>query len=130
MLDDSDAPSPSGRAAEIYDTPAPVVLERGQTFFERLYGKVSRRVMGQMDRSGTGDLGLTARLMYGYILSNERVLDAKETSFVAMAGLIPQDVRIVKFPHNAKRVLTSWRAGESAVERASSGSSQQRGHDR
>lgn len=92
MLDDSDAPSPSGRAAEIYDTPAPVVLERGQTFFERLYGKVSRRVMGQMDRSGTGDLGLAARLMYGYILSNERVLDAKETSFVAMAGLIPQDV--------------------------------------
>lgn len=46
-----------------------------------------------MDRSGTEDLGLAARLMYGYILSNEKVLDAKETSFVCIAGLIPQDVR-------------------------------------
>lgn len=50
--------------------------------------------MGQMDRSGTEDLGLTARLMYGYLLSNEKILDAKETSFVAIAGLIPQDVRV------------------------------------
>ncbi|OJD35693.1 carboxymuconolactone decarboxylase [Diplodia corticola] len=92
LLDHSDTPSPSGRATEIYGTPTATVLARGQTFFERLYGKISRRVMGQMDRSGTEDLGLTARLMYGYILSNEKVLDAKETSFVAIAGLIPQDV--------------------------------------
>ncbi|KAL0264626.1 hypothetical protein SLS55_000576 [Diplodia seriata] len=92
LLDHSETPSPSGRATEIYSTPAPAVLERGQAFFERLYGKISRRVMGQMDRSGTEDLGLAARLMYGYILSNEKVLDAKETSFVAIAGLIPQDV--------------------------------------
>lgn len=92
MLDDPDAPSPSGRVAEIYGTPTPTILKRGQTFFERLYGKVSKRIMGQMDRSGTEDLGLTARLMYGYLLSNEKILDAKETSFVAIAGLIPQDV--------------------------------------
>jgi hypothetical protein len=57
-----------------------------------IYGKVSKRVMGQMDRSGTDDLGLTARLMYGYILSNTNVLTAAETSFVLIAGLIPQDV--------------------------------------
>ncbi|EKG18309.1 Carboxymuconolactone decarboxylase [Macrophomina phaseolina MS6] len=92
LLDGPDSPSPSGRTAEIYRTTAPAILERGQTFFEKLYGKISRRVMGQMDRSGTEDLGLTARLMYGYILSNEKILDAKETSFVAIAGLIPQDV--------------------------------------
>lgn len=48
--------------------------------------------MGQMDRSGTEDLGLTARLMYGYILSNTSVLTAAESSFVLIAGLIPQDV--------------------------------------
>ena len=48
--------------------------------------------MGQMDRSGTEDLGITARLMYGYILSNTSVLTAAETSFVLLAGLIPQDV--------------------------------------
>ena len=57
-----------------------------------IYGKVFKRVMGQMDRSGTEDLGLTARLMYGYILSNTNVLTAAETSFVLIAGLIPQDV--------------------------------------
>ena len=46
-----------------------------------------------MDRSGTEDLGLVARLMYGYILSNTRILSASESSFVLIAGLIPQDVR-------------------------------------
>jgi hypothetical protein len=45
-----------------------------------------------MDRSGTENLGLIARLMYGYILSNTNVLTAAETSFVLIAGLIPQDV--------------------------------------
>lgn len=30
--------------------------------------------------------------MYGYILSNTNVLSASETSFVLVAGLIPQDV--------------------------------------
>ena len=49
--------------------------------------------MGGMDRSGTEDLGLTARLMYGYILSNTNVLTAAESSYVLIAGLIPQDVR-------------------------------------
>ena len=47
---------------------------------------------GQMDRSGTEDLGLVARLMYGQILSNTRVLSSSESSFVLLAGLIPQDV--------------------------------------
>lgn len=49
--------------------------------------------MGQLDRSGTEDLGILARLMYGYILSNTSVLSAAETSYVLLAGLIPQDVR-------------------------------------
>ena len=48
--------------------------------------------MGQMDRSGTEDLGITARIMYGYILSNTSVLTAAESSLVLIAGLIPQDV--------------------------------------
>jgi hypothetical protein len=72
--------------------PSSQVLQRGQTFFDTVYGKVSKRVMGQMDRSGTEDLGLTARMMYGYILSNTSVLTAAESSFVLIAGLIPQDV--------------------------------------
>lgn len=48
--------------------------------------------MGQMDRSGTQDIGVVARLMYGYLLSNVQVLDELETSWVLVAGLIPQDV--------------------------------------
>ncbi|MCJ1314356.1 hypothetical protein MMC25_008038 [Agyrium rufum] len=84
--------SPSSRPVEVYDMPSSAILHRGQTFFDNVYGKVSKRVMGQMDRSGTEDLGITARLMYGYILSNTNVLTAAETSYVLLAGLIPQDV--------------------------------------
>ncbi|KAK8160574.1 AhpD-like protein [Phyllosticta citrichinensis] len=92
LLDESPDSSPTGRRAEVYGQSFSSVWERGQLFFEKVYGKISKRVMGQMDRSGTEDLGLAARLIYGYILSNEKVLDAKETSFVCIAGLIPQDV--------------------------------------
>jgi hypothetical protein len=70
-----------------------VILQRGQAFFNKIYGKISRRIMGQMDNSGTEDLGLLARLTYGYVLSNTKVLSAVETSYVLIAGLIPQDVR-------------------------------------
>ncbi|KAK4151176.1 hypothetical protein C8A00DRAFT_17388 [Chaetomidium leptoderma] len=92
LLDDPEAFSPTGRRAEIYDTSASHIIQRGQSFFEAVYGKITKRIMGQMDRSGTEDLGLMARLMYGYVLSNTNVLSAAETSFVMIAGLIPQDV--------------------------------------
>jgi len=92
LLDEPTKCSPTSRATELYDLPASDIMRRGQTFFNQLYGKVSKRVMGQMDRSGTEDLGVTARLMYGYILSNTNVLSAAESSFVLIAGLIPQDV--------------------------------------
>ena len=74
--------------------PSSQILHRGQKFFDRVYGKVSERVMGQMDRSGTEDLGVVARLVYGYLLSNTNVLTPAESSFVLLAGLIPQDVCI------------------------------------
>lgn len=92
QLDEPEDSSPTGRRGDIYNTPAPEIMERGQSFFEAIYGKITKRVMGQMDRSGTEDLGLVARLMYGYVLSNTSVLSAAETSFVMIAGLIPQDV--------------------------------------
>ncbi|KAH8879588.1 hypothetical protein GQ53DRAFT_755915 [Thozetella sp. PMI_491] len=92
LLDEPLGPSPTGRRADIFDVPNAQVLARGQSFFDNLYGKVARRIMGQMDRSGTEDLGLAARLMYGHILSNTSVLTPAETSFVLIAGLIPQDV--------------------------------------
>ena len=86
--------SPTGRSAELYDIPSSKTMQRGQAFFDQIYGKVSKRVMGQMDHSGTEDLGITARLMYGYILSNTNVLTPAESSYVLIAGLIPQDVRV------------------------------------
>jgi len=92
LLDEPLGPSPTMRPVEVYDIPSSRILHRGQTFFDKVYGKVAKRVMGQMDRSGTEDLGITARLMYGYILSNTNVLNAAESSFVLLAGLIPQDV--------------------------------------
>ncbi len=93
LLDEPLAYSPTARPVEVYDMAASAILHRGQVFFDRIYGKVSKRVMGQMDRSGTEDLGIAARLMYGYVLSNTNVLTPAETSFVLLAGLIPQDVR-------------------------------------
>ncbi|KAK4179100.1 hypothetical protein QBC36DRAFT_365161 [Triangularia setosa] len=92
LLDEPQGPSPTGRTSDFYGTPVTQILKRGQDFFEGIYGKITKRVMGQMDRSGTEDLGLIARLVYGYILSNTNVLSAVETSYVMIAGLIPQDV--------------------------------------
>jgi hypothetical protein len=92
LLDEPGEHSPTGRAQEVFDSPSSDMLHRGQVFFDAVYGKVSKRVMSQMDLSGTEDLGLTARLMYGYLLSNTTVLAPAETSFVLLAGLIPQDV--------------------------------------
>lgn len=86
--------SPTARPIDVYDVPSSQILQRGQTFFDKIYGKVSKRVMGQMDRSGTEDLGITARLMYGYILSNTNVLSSAESSFVLIAALIPQDASL------------------------------------
>ncbi|KAL8902097.1 MAG: hypothetical protein Q9192_000164 [Flavoplaca navasiana] len=94
LMDEPLEYSPTGRSVELYDVPPSKIMQRGQAFFDQIYGKVSKRVMGQMDQSGTEDLGITARLMYGYILSNTSVLTALESSFVLLAGLIPQDVRI------------------------------------
>jgi hypothetical protein len=48
--------------------------------------------MSQLERSGAPDLGLLARLTYGYVLSSTDLLTPAETSFVLIASLIPQDV--------------------------------------
>ena len=92
LLDEPLQYSPTSRPSEVYDIPSSTILHRGQRYFDTIYGKVSKRVMSQMDRSGTEDLGITARLMYGYILSNTSVLSPSESSYVLLAGLIPQDV--------------------------------------
>ena len=80
LFDEPQGYSPSNRIADIYSTPTADILQRGQKFFDQVYGKVTGRVMGQMDNSGTEDLGLMARLEYGYVLSPVSILNAPETS--------------------------------------------------
>jgi hypothetical protein len=124
LLDDPGAPSPTGRRRDIYEVPSSEILHRGQLFFDKIYGKIAKRVMGQMDRSGTEDLGLTARLVYGHVLSNTRVLTSTETSFVMIAGLIPQDVSSLKITNyylgkfNGLK-LTNVSPGQSTAQRSS-----------
>ncbi|KAH8815614.1 carboxymuconolactone decarboxylase [Xylogone sp. PMI_703] len=83
---------PSSRHKDMYETSMGEVLHRGEIYFQKVYGKVSERVMGQMDKSGTEDLGLVARLVYAYILSDISILSESESSFVLIAALIPQDL--------------------------------------
>jgi hypothetical protein len=81
LFDEHKGYSPSKRVADIYKTPSAEILQRGQQFFDQVYGKVTGRVMGQMDQSGTEDLGLMARLEYGFVLSPVTILNAPETSY-------------------------------------------------
>lgn len=113
LLDTPLSFSPASRAEDIYDVPPSHIFRRGEAFFDKIYGKISKRIMGQMDNCGTEDLGLTARLVYGHLLSNTKVLNSAESSFVLIAGLIPQDVRSVDFgKRNAK--LTRCRLTRSS----------------
>lgn len=92
LADEPNGASLSNRRRDIYETPSSQILDRGQSFFEKCYGKVADRVMTSLDHSGTEDLGLAVRLTYGYVLSPTAILSEAETSFVMIGGLIPQDV--------------------------------------
>lgn len=92
LLDEPHGDSPTNRRRDVYETPTLQVLDRGQDFFNKCYGKVAERVITALDHSGTEDLGLAVRLTYGYVLSTTAILAEAETSFVMIAGLIPQDV--------------------------------------
>ncbi|UZP34521.1 hypothetical protein NXS19_002337 [Fusarium pseudograminearum] len=52
----------SPRHKDIYDTQPAQVLQRGQSFFENIYGKISRRIMGQLERSRRTRLGSTGKV--------------------------------------------------------------------
>ncbi|KAK9373043.1 AhpD-like protein [Lipomyces chichibuensis] len=74
------------------EIPVEEEVRRGTEFWNRVYGKVSRRVLAQMS-TAYPDLAYYARQhVYSPLLSYTDVLSAKETSFVIIACLIPQDV--------------------------------------
>lgn len=65
---------------------------RGAAFFDQVYGKINKRVLGQMS-TAYPDLGYWAMYhVYGPLLSYTGILGPKETSLVVCASLIPQDV--------------------------------------
>lgn len=65
---------------------------RGTAFWDQVYGKINKRVMGQMS-TAYPDLGYWAlHHVYGPLLSYTGILGSKETSLVVIASLIPQDV--------------------------------------
>lgn len=103
----SSSSSPTRRREDVYGAAAPDVLARGQAFFDRCYGKVARRVMDALDRCGTEDLGLAVRVTYGYVLSPTAVLSEAETSFVMIAGLVPQDVSKALFSCSSRYNVSS-----------------------
>jgi hypothetical protein len=70
------------------------LIDRGETFFDQLYGKISSKVQSNLLDSYV-DLKTVAILAgYGIVLSGDdfKLLSPAETSSVLIAGLIPQDV--------------------------------------
>ncbi|GMM36387.1 Pxp2 protein [Saccharomycopsis crataegensis] len=65
---------------------------RGREFWDVVYGKVSRRVQGQMETAYPDMLDYALDHVYGPLLSFTGVLGAKESSLVVIACLVPQDV--------------------------------------
>lgn len=65
---------------------------RGAGFFDAVYGKISRRVQGQMSSAYPDLCDYAINHVYGPLLSHTAILGPKETSLVVVACLIPQDV--------------------------------------
>lgn len=66
--------------------------ERGRAYFDRVYGKICGRVAQQLEHASPDLYSLTMHAIYGQVLSYSDILSPRETSFVVLAALIPQDV--------------------------------------
>ncbi|KAK6331578.1 hypothetical protein TWF718_002127 [Orbilia javanica] len=99
-------PSPSPRSSA---PPSPIIaantnptlpfLTRGSEFFDTLYGPtISKKVLANLQKSSP-DLQILATWIYALILSEGTVLTPRETSFVLISALIPQDVNAQLKPH-------------------------------
>lgn len=67
-------------------------VERGMKHWNHLYGKVSGRVINNLNRSYPDLWYYTMSHAYGPLLSFSEVLNAQETSLVIISSLVPQDV--------------------------------------
>ncbi|KAK9381168.1 AhpD-like protein [Kockiozyma suomiensis] len=67
-------------------------LARGRAFWDQVYGKVSTRVLSQMDTAYPDLAQYAVQHVYAPLLSYTGILSAKQTSLVVVACLIPLDV--------------------------------------
>ncbi|KAK6511112.1 hypothetical protein TWF481_000034 [Arthrobotrys musiformis] len=98
--DPSPTPTTSGPPSPTISTnPTLPFLSRGSEFFTTLYGPtISKKVLTNLQKSSP-DLQILATWIYALILSEGTVLTPRETSFVLIASLIPQDVNAQLKPH-------------------------------
>ncbi|CCH42254.1 hypothetical protein BN7_1798 [Wickerhamomyces ciferrii] len=68
------------------------IRNRGQDFWNQVYGKVSTRIINQMETAYPDLWQYAKNHIYSPLLSYNDILNAKETSFVIIACLVPQDV--------------------------------------
>lgn len=65
------------------DHTAAELEKRGEAFFDKVYGKVAERVLTNMAKTSGGDLDQFAKLsIYGELMAEERILNAKETGLM------------------------------------------------
>ncbi|CDO94351.1 unnamed protein product [Kluyveromyces dobzhanskii CBS 2104] len=69
-----------------------IEIERGMKHWNHLYGKVSGRVINNLNRSYPDLWQYTMSHVYGPLLSFSDVLNAEETSLIIISSLVPQDV--------------------------------------
>ncbi|GMG28777.1 unnamed protein product [Ambrosiozyma monospora] len=68
------------------------IQQRGQLFWSKIYNKVSRRVINQLNSSYPDLWNHTIANVYSPLLSYTGILDPVETSIIVVSCLIPQDV--------------------------------------
>ncbi|KAK6345816.1 hypothetical protein TWF730_010159 [Orbilia blumenaviensis] len=98
--DPSPSPESSNPPSPVFSTnPTLPFLARGSDFFNTLYGpSISKKVLANLQKSSP-DLQILATWIYALILSEGTVLTPRETSFVLISALIPQDVNAQLKPH-------------------------------
>lgn len=80
------------RATELLREDKRDYSKEGEDLFARVYGKITRRVHGNL-KAAYPDLDwFVQNFEYGPLLAHTSILDPKETSLVIIAALIPQDV--------------------------------------
>ncbi|AET41028.1 Pxp2p Ecym_7180 [Eremothecium cymbalariae DBVPG len=75
------------------------VVDRGMALWNRIYGKVSNKVINNLNNSYPDLWYHTMAHIYGPLLSEAGTLDPQELSMIIIASLVPQDVNAQLWGH-------------------------------